>query len=173
MLFEGKAIKYGDGISTDDIVPGEYLGEIGIRKKSEWGSVCFKTFDPGFLKRVNKGSFLVAGHNFGCGSSREVAPLAIKESGISCVLAKSFGRIFFRNAINIGLFILECDSKVVDSIEEGDLIRLDTNKNELFNCRINEQYKIPPLPEFFIRIIDCNGLIEFSRRRLENRIKGD
>ena len=129
MVFEGKVIKYGDNVDTDVIIPARYLN---TSDKKELASHCMEDLDQTFAERVQKGDIMVAGFNFGCGSSREHAPIAIKESGISLVIAKSFARIFYRNSINIGLAILECP-EAAEAIEEGNIVEADLNKGILTN----------------------------------------
>ena len=128
MLFNGKAIKYGDNVDTDVIIPARYLNTID---KKELASHCMEDIDKDFVKKVRPGDIMVAGNNFGCGSSREHAPIAIKESGISLVIAKSFARIFYRNSINIGLAILECDA-AVDAIKDGDEVEADLDNGVIY-----------------------------------------
>ena len=129
MLFEGKVIKYGDNVDTDVIIPARYLNTID---KKELASHCMEDLDATFTSRVQDGDIMVAGYNFGCGSSREHAPIAIKESGIALVIAKSFARIFYRNSINIGLPIIECP-EAVDAISEGDKLKADMDAGVIYN----------------------------------------
>ena len=145
MKFTGKAIKYGDNVDTDVIIPARYLNTID---KRELASHCMEDIDKDFASKVCPGDIMVAGYNFGCGSSREHAPIAIKESGISLVIAKSFARIFYRNSINIGLAILECE-------EAADL-----DEGIIYNKTTGESYKTQPFPEFIQKIITAGGLIE-------------
>ena len=128
MIFNGKAIKYGDNVDTDVIIPARYLNTID---KKELASHCMEDIDKEFVNKVENGDIMVAGFNFGCGSSREHAPIAIKESGISLVIARSFARIFYRNSINIGLAILECD-EAVDGIGEGDKVEADLDNGIMY-----------------------------------------
>ena len=129
MKFDGKVIKYGDNVDTDVIIPARYLNTID---KKELASHCMEDLDTTFVSRVQEGDIMVAGFNFGCGSSREHAPIAIKESGIALVIAKSFARIFYRNSINIGLPIIECP-EAVDAISEGDKLSVDMDKGVIKN----------------------------------------
>ena len=156
MLFEGKVIKYGDNVDTDVIIPARYLNTID---KKELASHCMEDLDATFTSRVQDGDIMVAGYNFGCGSSREHAPIAIKESGIALVIAKSFARIFYRNSINIGLPIIECP-EAVDAISEGDKLKADMDAGIIYNLTTGEEYKAEPFPAFIQEIITTGGLIE-------------
>lgn len=156
MLFEGKVIKYGDNVDTDVIIPARYLNTID---KKELASHCMEDLDATFTSRVQDGDIMVAGYNFGCGSSREHAPIAIKESGIALVIAKSFARIFYRNSINIGLPIIECP-EAVDTISEGDKLKADMDAGVIYNLTTGEEYKAEPFPAFIQEIITTGGLIE-------------
>ncbi|MBQ8374702.1 MAG: 3-isopropylmalate dehydratase small subunit [Clostridia bacterium] len=155
MKFIGKSIKYGDNVDTDVIIPARYLNTID---KKELASHCMEDIDKTFVTRVQAGDIMVAGNNFGCGSSREHAPIAIKESGISLVIAKSFARIFYRNSINIGLAIVEC-SEAVDGIKEGDEIEADLDAGVIYNRTTGAQYKTQPFPAFIQKIIENGGLV--------------
>ena len=156
MLANGRVFKYGDNIDTDVIIPARYLNTPDMK---ELASHCMEDIDKNFTKKVNKGDIIVANKNFGCGSSREHAPIAIKESGISCVIASTFARIFYRNAINIGLPILECE-EAASKIEEGDKLEIDFNSGTIKNISKNEEYKAEPFPEFMQKIISDGGLIK-------------
>ena len=156
MKFTGKAIKYGDNVDTDVIIPARYLNTID---KKELASHCMEDIDKDFTKKVEDGDIMVAGFNFGCGSSREHAPIAIKESGISLVIARSFARIFYRNAINIGLAILECD-EAVDNIAEGDKVEADLDAGVIYNRTTGKSFSTKPFPEFIQKIITSGGLVE-------------
>ncbi len=156
MKFNGKAIKYGDNVDTDVIIPARYLNTID---KKELASHCMEDIDKNFVNKVQAGDIMVAGSNFGCGSSREHAPIAIKESGISLVIAKSFARIFYRNSINIGLAILECP-EAVDNISEGDIVEADLDKGIIYNKTTGNSFETKPFPEFIQKIISAGGLIE-------------
>ena len=152
----GKTFKYGDNIDTDVIIPARYLSS---SEPEVMKAHCMEDIDLDFAKNVKEGDVIVAGKNFGCGSSREHAPFAIKCSGISCVIAKSFARIFYRNAINIGMPILECD-EASDDIEAGDQISIDFSKGEIKNITKNKIYQATPFPEFVQDIMECGGLVE-------------
>ena len=162
MRFEGTVIKYGDNVDTDVIIPARYLN---TTSKSELASHCMEDLDTTFTKRVKQGDIMVGGWNFGCGSSREHAPIAIKASGISIVIAKSFARIFYRNSINIGLAILECP-EAVDAINEGDTVEVDLDNGVIYNKTSNEQYKTLPFPKFVQDIITGGGLVESIKKGL-------
>lgn len=155
MRVQGTAIKYGDHIDTDVIIPARYLA---TQSPSELAAHCMEDIDKSFVSRVKQGDILVAGVNFGCGSSREHAPIAIKASGISCVIAKSFARIFYRNAINIGLAILECE-KASDGIAEGDEIAIDFDTGLITNLTKSERYQAQPFPDFIKDMIAKGGLM--------------
>lgn len=156
MVFEGKVIKYGDNVDTDVIIPARYLN---TSDKKELASHCMEDLDKTFAKRAQKGDIMTAGFNFGCGSSREHAPIAIKESGISLVIAKSFARIFYRNAINIGLAILECP-EAADAIEEGHIVEADLDKGVITDKTTGKTFNTEPFPEFIQSIITNGGLVE-------------
>ena len=156
MIFNGKAIKYGDNVDTDVIIPARYLNTID---KKELASHCMEDIDKNFVNKVENGDIMIAGNNFGCGSSREHAPIAIKESGISLVIAKSFARIFYRNSINIGLAILECP-EAAERISEGDKVEADLDKGIIYNRTTGESFETKPFPEFIQKIITAGGLIE-------------
>ena len=160
MNFTGKALKYGDNVDTDVIIPARYLNTID---KKELASHCMEDIDKEFVHRVQQGDIMIAGYNFGCGSSREHAPIAIKESGISLVIAKSFARIFYRNSINIGLAILECP-EAVDAISEGDSVRADLDAGVIYNLTTGEQFKTQPFPAFIQQIITNGGLVASIRK---------
>ena len=156
MKFNGKAIKYGDNVDTDVIIPARYLNTID---KKELASHCMEDIDKDFKNKVQAGDIMVAGFNLGCGSSREHAPIAIKESGISVVIARSFARIFYRNSINIGLAIVECD-EAVDGISDGDIVEADLDAGIIYNKTTGAQFKTQPFPAFIQKIIENGGLVE-------------
>ena len=155
MKFEGKAIKYGDNVDTDVIIPARYLN---TANHAELASHCMEDIDADFTSKVKVGDIMVGGANFGCGSSREHAPIAIKESGISVVIAETFARIFYRNAINIGLAILECP-EASKKIEAGDDVEVDFDTGIITNHTKNEEYKAQPFPPFIQEIITKGGLL--------------
>lgn len=156
MKFTGKSIKYGDNVDTDVIIPARYLNTID---KKELASHCMEDIDKEFVHKVQAGDIMVAGFNFGCGSSREHAPIAIKESGISLVIARSFARIFYRNSINIGLAILEC-SEAVDGINDGDIVEADLDKGVIYNKTTGKSFATQPFPQFIQKIIQNGGLVQ-------------
>ncbi len=156
MKYEGTVIKYGDNVDTDVIIPARYLN---TSDRKELASHCMEDLDTSFTGRVKAGDIMVAGQNFGCGSSREHAPIAIKESGISIVIAKSFARIFYRNAINIGLGIVECPEAAAE-ISEGDEVVADMDAGVITNKTTGKQYKTAPFPEFVQKIIENGGLVK-------------
>lgn len=161
MVIKGRVHKFGDNINTDDILPARYLNMI---EPQVLGAHCMEHADPGFAKRVQKGDIIVAGANFGCGSSREHAPLAIKGCGISAVIAESFARIFFRNAINIGLPILESREAAKD-IKADDELEVDLASGKIKNITARREYKAQPFPEFMQKIIEAGGLMNYIRRK--------
>lgn len=151
----GKVIKYGDNIDTDVIIPARYLN---TSDPYELSLHCMEDIDKDFIKKVNNGDIIAGGKNFGCGSSREHAPIAIKASGISIVIAETFARIFFRNSINIGLPIIECAEAAKD-INEGDELEIDITKGEIINKTQKKSYQASPFPPFMQDIINAGGLI--------------
>ena len=155
MKAHGIVHKYGDNVDTDVIIPARYLNTADHK---ELASHCMEDIDATFVKKVKDGDIMVGGANFGCGSSREHAPIAIKESGISCVIASTFARIFYRNAINIGLAILECP-EASEKIADGDEVAVDFDTGIIRNLTKNEEYKAQPFPEFIKDIIAANGLL--------------
>lgn len=156
MKAEGRVFKFGSNVDTDVIIPARYLN---VPDPSQLAKHCMEDIDKEFVNKVSKGDIIVADKNFGCGSSREHAPIAIKESGISCVIASTFARIFYRNSINIGLPILECD-EAAKGIEEGDKVEIDFKTGVIKNITKNETYQAEPFPEFMQNIIQNGGLIK-------------
>ena len=161
-MLKGKVHKYGADVNTDVIIPARYLN---IYDPAELAKHCMEDIDEDFLKRVEPGDIVVATTNFGCGSSREHAPMALKAAGISCVIARSFARIFFRNAINIGLPLLESD-EAVDNTEAGDIVEVDLSVGEIKNVTKNLTFTASPYPDFMAEIIASGGLIEYTKKRL-------
>ena len=153
---KGKVHKYGDNVDTDVIIPARYLNSSDA---SELAKHCMEDIDSAFAQKVKAGDIIVAGENFGCGSSREHAPLSIKASSVACVVAKSFARIFFRNAINIGLPILEC-SEACDDAQAGDEMEIDLAKGKIVNLRSGREYSVPPYPAEIRDIIARGGLLK-------------
>ncbi len=162
-MIKGKVHKYGDNVDTDAIIPARYLN---ISEVEELAQHCMEGIDINFIKKVNTGDIILAEKNFGCGSSREHAPLAIKASGISCIIAKSFARIFFRNAINIGLPLLEC-IEAVDNIRSGQTIEVKLNSGKIKNMDTGKEFIAQSYPQFMSEIITHGGLIEYAKKRLE------
>ncbi len=160
MKFSGKTIQYGNNVDTDVIIPARYLNTID---KKELASHCMEDLDKSFQERVQPGDIMVAGWNFGCGSSREHAPIAIKESGISLVIAKSFARIFYRNAINIGLAIVECP-EAAEAIRDGDQLEADLDRGIILDQTTGATFQAEPFPPFIQSIIANGGLVESIRR---------
>ncbi len=165
MTVKGIAHKYADNVDTDVIIPARYLNTIS---HEELASHCMEDIDRDFIKRVKKGDIIAARKNFGCGSSREHAPIAIKAAGISCIIAESFARIFYRNAINIGLPILECP-KAAKEINAGDTVSVDFETGIIKNHTTGREYKTKPFPEFIQDIIDNGGLMARISKKAGNR----
>lgn len=159
----GTSRKFGDHVDTDVIIPARYLN---VSTPEELARHCMEDIDPEFATAVKPGDFIVAGENFGCGSSREHAPLAIKGAGIACVIAKSFARIFYRNAINTGLPIMECP-EAVQGTEQGDQLTVDLGSGTISNSRTGHTYVTSPLPPFIMDIVAAGGLVAYTRRQLE------
>ena len=152
---QGKVFKFKDNVDTDVIIPARYLN---TADPEELALHCMEDIDPNFVKKVKKNDLIVAGWNFGCRSSREHAPLAIKEAGVGCVIAKSFARIFYRNSINIGMPILEC-KEAVDGIEESDEVHVDFKTGVIHDLSNGKSWQAEPFPEFIQKIIDAGGLM--------------
>ncbi len=163
MNAQGFVHKYGDNVDTDVIIPARYLN---IADKKELATHCMEDIDTNFVKVVKDGDVMVGGYNFGCGSSREHAPMVIKESGISCVIAKTFARIFYRNAINIGLAILECP-EASEKIDSGDEVAIDFDTGVITNLTKGETYQANPFPDFIKKIIQAGGLMADIKNRQE------
>lgn len=162
MIVLGKVHRFSDNIDTDIIIPARYLN---VSSKEELAQYCMRDLDENFAKNVSQGDIIVAGNNFGCGSSREHAPIAIKECGISCVIAKSFARIFYRNAINIGLPIFECVE--ADKIKPNEMISVDFSNGIIKTSEY--ELKTQPFPEFIQKIISCGGLLN----KIKSEINGE
>ena len=163
MNAKGFVHKYGDNVDTDVIIPARYLN---IADKKELATHCMEDIDTNFVKVVKGGDVMVGGYNFGCGSSREHAPMVIKESGISCVIAKTFARIFYRNAINIGLASLECP-EASEKIDSGDEVAIDFDTGVITNLTKGETYQANPFPDFIKKIIQAGGLMADIKNRQE------
>jgi 3-isopropylmalate/(R)-2-methylmalate dehydratase small subunit len=158
----GSVHKYGADVNTDVIIPARYLN---VFDPDELAQHCMEDIDSDFVNRVQPGDIIVADTNFGCGSSREHAPLAIKAAGVGCVIAKSFARIFYRNALNIGLPILECE-KAAETAESGDTIEVELSTGEITNVTRGLSFRAEPFPAFMLELIEAGGLIEYTRRKI-------
>lgn len=164
MKIKGKVWKFGDHINTDDIISARYLNTTDEKELSQH---CFETIRPEFSKNVKRGDIIVAGENFGCGSSREHAPISIKGCGISAVIAKSFARIFFRNSINIGLPLIEL--KEADELMENDIIEIDFEKGIVKNLKNDKIYRFEKYPDFLQNIIESGGLMALARKYIKEK----
>ena len=162
MKLTGTVWKYGDNVDTNVIIPARYLN---VSTLEELAQHCMEDIDTSFADAVQSGDIIVGGENFGCGSSREHAPLAIKGAGVSCVVAKSFARIFYRNAINIGLPILECP-EAVEETGKGDRLVVDLRAGTIANERTGRTYQTSPFPDFIMEIVQAGGLVPYTRERL-------
>ena len=162
MEAKGRVFKYGDNVDTDVIIPARYLN---VSTGEELAKYCMIDIDADFVNKVQKGDIIVAKKNFGCGSSREHAPLAIKCAGVSCVIASTFARIFYRNAINIGLPILECDEASED-IEEGNEVSIDFTTGIITNITKNKTYQAQAFPPFIHKIMENHGLVEYTKKQI-------
>ena len=163
MILKGKAVKYGDDVNTDVIIPGRYLS---LTEPEELAKHAMEDLDLEFFKKYEKGDIIIAGKNFGCGSSREQAAICLKYAGVGAIIAKSFARIFYRNAINQGISIIE-SSEAVDAIDDGDKLEIDLRNGMIIDMTKNVRFKIMPLPQFLQEIIDDGGLICNLRKKLE------
>jgi 3-isopropylmalate dehydratase small subunit len=163
MKFKGKAWKFGADIDTDQIIPARYLN---TSDPKELAKHCMEDADPQFINKMKPGDIIVADKNFGCGSSREHAPLAIKAAGISCVIAKSFARIFYRNSFNMGLPILECPDAAA-AIQEGDEVEVNMSTGEIVNLTKNKRFRSQPIPPFMQELINTGGLMEWVKKRVK------
>jgi len=163
----GTVWKYGDNVDTDVIIPARYLN---VSTPEELARHCMEDVSPGFAGDVRPGDVIVAGENFGCGSSREHAPLAMKGAGVSCVIARSFARIFYRNAINTGLPILECPEAVKET-ERGDQLQVDLEAGAITNVRTGRTYRTSRFPPFILGIIEAGGLVPYTVQRLKKGVK--
>jgi 3-isopropylmalate/(R)-2-methylmalate dehydratase small subunit len=165
MKVQGSVFRYDDNVDTDVIIPARYLNTIDPQ---ELAAHCMEDLDASFVKRVKSGDLIVAGRNFGCGSSREHAPLAIKTAGIACVIAQNFARIFYRNAINIGLPILECP-EAYDGIAAGDTVTVDFDTGRIVNVTQNKTFQAAPFPPFMKDLIARGGLVEYVKAKLNRQ----
>ncbi len=166
-MIRGNVHKYGDNVDTDVIIPARYCTAF---TEKELAPHALEDLDADFVKKVKAGDVIVAGRNFGCGSSRENAPIAIKGAGVSCVVAKSFARIFYRNSINIGLPILE-SREAVDDASSGDTLEIDLARGEIRNLTKKKSYSVPPFPEMIQEIINLGGMVEFAKKRIAEKQK--
>jgi 3-isopropylmalate dehydratase small subunit len=164
MKFVGKAWKFGSNINTDVIIPARYLN---VSDPKELAKHCMEDEDPQFVKKIKRGDIIVADTNFGCGSSREHAPIAIKAAGISCVVAKSFARIFYRNAFNMGLAILE-SAEAADEIGEGDRIQVDMATGKIRDLTTGMEFQANSMPEFMIELLNDGGLIKHVMKKIRS-----
>jgi len=162
IIMKGRVWKFGDDVDTDAVIPGRYLI---MNTPEELAPYTFIGVRPDFAENVKENDIVVAGNNFGCGSSREHAPIALKGSKVGCVIAKSFARIFFRNAINIGVALLECPD--TDKIDDGDEISVDFESGTIDNLTKGEKYQATPLPDFVRGIVDAGGLKEYTRKIID------
>ena len=158
----GKAWKFGDNVNTDEIIPARYLN---TSDPDELAAHCMEDADPEFVKRMTLGDIIVAGENFGCGSSREHAPIAIKTAGVSCVIAKTFARIFFRNSINIGLLIVE-QPQAAEEINQGDELEVSMEAAKITNLTSGKKYSFAPLPGEIQKIVELGGLMNFVKTQV-------
>jgi 3-isopropylmalate dehydratase small subunit len=165
MPIKGTVWKYGNNVDTDAIIPARYLN---MSKAEELATHCMEGIDPEFASAVQPGDLIVAGENFGCGSSREHAPLAIKGAGVRCVVAASFARIFYRNAINVGLPIMECSAAVADA-EKGHLLSVDLESGEVKNLTTDRIYAAEPYPPFMMAIVEAGGLVPYTCAKIDAR----
>lgn len=163
MKFRGKVWKFGANIDTDGIIPARYLN---TSDPNELAKHCMEDVDPDFPEKVKPGDIIVADRNFGCGSSREHAPLAIKAAGITCVIAKSFARIFYRNAFNTGLPIFE-SPELVDNVAQGEELEIDGTSGEIINLTRNKRFKANPIPPFMQELIACGGLMNYAQKKIK------
>lgn len=161
MRANGTVFKYGDNVDTDVIIPARYLNS---SDPAELAEHCMADIDPEFVKKVHKGDIIVADKNFGCGSSREHAPISIKASGISCVIAETFARIFYRNSINIGLPIIECP-EAARSIENGDQVEVDFDSGRIYNRTKGTEFQGQAFPAFMQKIIEAGGLVNYINKK--------
>jgi 3-isopropylmalate/(R)-2-methylmalate dehydratase small subunit len=162
MNLKGKVYKYGADVNTDVIIPARYLN---VSEPAKLAAHCMEDIDKDFIKTVKPGDIIMATSNFGCGSSREHAPIAIKAAGVSCVIAETFARIFFRNAINIGLPLLECP-EAVKNTNSGDILEVDLEKGKIKNVTSGKTFTAAPYPAFMSELIAAGGLVEYTKKRL-------
>jgi len=164
LTLQGKVWKFGDNIDTDLIIAARYLN---TSEPSELAKYVMEDADPSFVEKMEAGDIIVAGENFGCGSSREHAPIALKAAGINAVIAPTFARIFYRNAFNMGLPIFELEESA--QIDEGDVVRIDMDAGEIINITQAKSYKFTPIPEFMQELVDAGGLIQFAKNEIASQ----
>jgi len=167
MTLKGKVFKYGANVDTDVIIPARYLN---VSDPEELAKHCMEDIDAQFISNVQPGDIIMGTTNFGCGSSREHAPLAIKTAGVSCVVAKSFARIFMRNAINIGLPLLECE-EAVEKTDTSDILEVELASGEIVNSTKNLTFHAKPYPEFMLELVSAGGLVEYTKQKIKARGK--
>lgn len=167
MTLKGKVFKYGANVDTDVIIPARYLN---VSEVEELAKHCMEDIDAEFMSNVEPGDIIMGTTNFGCGSSREHAPLAIKTAGVSCVVAKSFARIFMRNSINIGLPLLECE-EAVEKTDAGDILEVELASGEIVNSTKNITFHAKPYPEFMLVLVSAGGLVEYTKQKIKARGK--
>jgi len=165
MIIKGSVWKFGDNIDTDVIIPARYLNTSDTQ---ELAAHCMEDYDRDFVKKIKHGDIIVAGENFGCGSSREHAPIAIKAAGISCIIAKSFARIFYRNAINIGLPIFD-SAELFNKSEQSDILEVHPQQGLIKNISKDMEFRMNSMPEFIQEIISAGGLVEYTRNEMKRR----
>lgn len=164
MKLTGRVYKYGANVDTDAIIPARYLN---VSDPAELAKHCMEDIDTDFVGKVQPGDIIVAEANFGCGSSREHAPLAIKAAGVSCVIAESFARIFFRNAINIGLPIMEC-AEAVEGTQPGDVLEVELDRGIIKNLTREKVFQAKPYPDFMLELVSAGGLIEHTKKKIKS-----
>jgi 3-isopropylmalate/(R)-2-methylmalate dehydratase small subunit len=164
-MVKGRVHKYGSNVDTDVIIPERYLNTTDPK---ELASHCMEDIDTEFVKKVQQGDIMVADENFGCGSSREHAPISIKASGISVVIAKTFARIFYRNSLNVGLPIMEC-VEAVDGISDGDTVEVDFETGKIINITTGKEFQAKPFPEFMQKLISAGGLVNYAKEKMATK----
>ncbi len=162
---KGRVWVFGDNISTDEIIPGRFMDKVGVIPDDQWAEVCFIDHEPQFAKEVKRGDFIFAGKNFGTGSSREVAPLALKKAGISCIVAQSFARIFYRNCINLGLYVMTAGPDLLNAVEPLTHVEIDPDEGIVQVENPPIKLNIDPIPSFAKEIIDSGGLLDYALKK--------
>ncbi|MCG8402270.1 MAG: 3-isopropylmalate dehydratase small subunit [Firmicutes bacterium] len=164
-MIEGRVWVFGDNISTDEITPGRFMDRIGVIPDEEWAKICFIDHEPRFHREVEFGDIIVAGKNFGIGSSREVAPLALKKAGIVCIIAQSLARIFYRNCVNLGLPILTAGKELMSAVKTFDAISVDVDQGYIYIRKTTKKIQATPIPPFAKAIIASGGLLEYANNQ--------